>query len=85
MLPLETTVLVMRILQEAFSSIPVQDLKRRIYSYSGDIPDDKIEEAISKLKQNGLIDITEERVGTRSERLVALTGRGISRSSSAAS
>jgi DNA-binding PadR family transcriptional regulator len=84
MITLDTSTLVMRILQEVFTSIPIQDLKRRIYSYSADTSDDKIEEAIRKLKQNGLIDITEEQVGTRSERLVTLTGRGIGRSASAA-
>ena len=77
--------LVANILQRVFEAVPFQDLKHRLRSYGADVTDEKIEEALDQLKRDGLIEIREERVGTRSDKIIRLTGKGIKRSASAAS
>ena len=81
---LDVTALVASILQHFFEATPFQDLKHRLKSYGPDVTDGKIEEALGQLKRDGLIEIREERVGTRTDKIIRLTGKGIKRSASAA-
>lgn len=81
--PMVETLLVMKILQELFDSIPFQDLKHRVRSYREDATDEKLEVALKELEKQGLIEISKQQVGTRSERIISLTRRGFSRSASA--